>query len=200
MEILSAIRSRRSIRRWTREPVAKSDLKVILKSAGWAPSPTNTQPWHFITILNAALITKVVDLIINSAREAATSGSRAASMMVSAQEFASNAPCIIAAFAKPYASNMLERFSKPNTFNERFDLRGAGLALGAALQNLMLAAHSLNYGSCCLMPISGLTDVANQLNMRPPWSLYALVALGRPTETPPPPKRKKENRLYTIME
>jgi nitroreductase len=41
----AAITSRRSIRAYTPEPVAREDIVRILQVAGRAPSGTNTQPW-----------------------------------------------------------------------------------------------------------------------------------------------------------
>ena len=41
----AAITSRRSIRAYLPQPVAREDITQILRVAGRAPSGTNTQPW-----------------------------------------------------------------------------------------------------------------------------------------------------------
>ena len=41
----AAITSRRSIRAYLEQPVAREDIEQILRVAGRAPSGTNTQPW-----------------------------------------------------------------------------------------------------------------------------------------------------------
>lgn len=53
MDIFEAIFTRRSIRRFTDEPVSDEDLRIILKSAMLAPSACNQQPWHFIILRDA---------------------------------------------------------------------------------------------------------------------------------------------------
>lgn len=50
MDALETIFTRRSIRRYTDEPVAEEDLKTILEAAMNAPSANNRQPWQFIVV------------------------------------------------------------------------------------------------------------------------------------------------------
>jgi len=50
MEALDAIMTRRSIRRFTQEPVTKEDVETILRAAQAAPSAGNQQPWRFIVL------------------------------------------------------------------------------------------------------------------------------------------------------
>lgn len=50
MDTMQAILSRRSIRKYTPEPVSDEIIKELLKAAMSAPSAGNEQPWHFIII------------------------------------------------------------------------------------------------------------------------------------------------------
>ncbi|GAB7021999.1 nitroreductase family protein [Salidesulfovibrio brasiliensis] len=50
MEVMEAIRSRRSIRKYTDEPVSEADVKDILEAAMMAPSAGNAQPWQFVVV------------------------------------------------------------------------------------------------------------------------------------------------------
>jgi len=50
MEVLEAIKTRRSIRKYKPEPLPEEDLKKILKAAQRAPSAGNKQPWRFIVV------------------------------------------------------------------------------------------------------------------------------------------------------
>lgn len=50
MDVLEALRNRRSIRKFTDEPVSSDDLKKILEAGRWAPSGLNNQPWRFLII------------------------------------------------------------------------------------------------------------------------------------------------------
>lgn len=48
--LFKAIFERRSIRKYTDEPVSKDDITAILEAGQWAPSGLNNQPWRFMII------------------------------------------------------------------------------------------------------------------------------------------------------
>ena len=47
---MEAIRSRRAIRRFKKEPVPPELIEKMLEAARWAPSSVNSQPWEFIVV------------------------------------------------------------------------------------------------------------------------------------------------------
>lgn len=49
-EVLQAIQQRRSIRRFTPEPLTREQIQTILEAGRWAPSGKNTQPWRFVVV------------------------------------------------------------------------------------------------------------------------------------------------------
>jgi len=49
-EIIEAIRSRRSIREFTGQPVTTEQLREIVSAGIWAPSGLNNQPWRFVLV------------------------------------------------------------------------------------------------------------------------------------------------------
>ena len=55
MEVIQAIRSRKSIRGYLSNPVSKETLNQILELAIWAPSNDNAQPWGFAILGGKAL-------------------------------------------------------------------------------------------------------------------------------------------------
>lgn len=59
MNALQALVSRRSIRKFTSEPVSEQEVKDILEAAMSAPSAGNQQPWHFIVINDRKLLDRV---------------------------------------------------------------------------------------------------------------------------------------------
>jgi len=50
MNVIEAIKGRRSIRHYLPQPVEEEKLEQILDAARWAPSASNRQPWHFIVV------------------------------------------------------------------------------------------------------------------------------------------------------
>ena len=54
-EVLKAIRTRRTVRRFKRNSVEDEKLQTILDAGRWAPSFSNLQPWKFIVIKNPGI-------------------------------------------------------------------------------------------------------------------------------------------------
>ena len=52
IEILSLIKTRRSIRKFQKTPVEKEKIDKCLEAARWAPSASNKQPWEFLLVTN----------------------------------------------------------------------------------------------------------------------------------------------------
>jgi nitroreductase len=85
MDALEAIKTRRSIRKYKREPIPEGLILEILDAGRWAPSASNSQPWHFILLKD--------DQIKRSVAEATTYG-----------KFLADAPIGIAVVIDPKAS------------------------------------------------------------------------------------------------
>ncbi len=47
-ELIQTIFARRSIRKYTAEPVSEADIKTLLEAAMAAPSASNRKPWQFV--------------------------------------------------------------------------------------------------------------------------------------------------------
>ena len=50
METWDAIRSRRNVRQYTNQPIARQDLERVLEAGRRAPSSMNWQPWHLVVV------------------------------------------------------------------------------------------------------------------------------------------------------
>jgi nitroreductase len=50
METWDAVRSRRNVRQYTDQPIAREDLERILEAGRRAPSASNWQPWNFVVV------------------------------------------------------------------------------------------------------------------------------------------------------
>ena len=55
MELIEAIKSRRSVRAYKPDPVPEEVLTELLEVARWAPSGTNTQSWEFFVLTGKVL-------------------------------------------------------------------------------------------------------------------------------------------------
>ena len=59
MDAIEAILARRSIRKYHKKPVSKEIVKELLEAAMSAPSAGNEQPWHFIVIDKAEILSEI---------------------------------------------------------------------------------------------------------------------------------------------
>lgn len=59
MDAMDAILSRRSIRRYTAQPVPEPAVKELLEAAMSAPSAGNQQPWHFVVINDRGILDEI---------------------------------------------------------------------------------------------------------------------------------------------
>ena len=86
MDVLEAIRERRSIRNYEPRAVPEEKVTQILEAGRWAPSASNSQPWKFIVVKDKE--------VRNELARVATYG-----------RFISQAPVAIAVVIDPHASN-----------------------------------------------------------------------------------------------
>ncbi|MGC9357393.1 MAG: nitroreductase family protein [Anaerolineae bacterium] len=63
MEALEAILTRRSIRRYTAEPISEETVRKLLEAACSAPSANNQQPWAFVVIDDRELLDTIPDQV-----------------------------------------------------------------------------------------------------------------------------------------
>ncbi len=63
MEVLEAIRTRRSIRKYKKTPVTDEMVDKILDAGNWAPSSKNARPWKFIVLRDSEVRRKLSELL-----------------------------------------------------------------------------------------------------------------------------------------
>ena len=67
MDLIAAIRARRSIRVFKPDPIPKEILQELLDVSRWAPSGGNVQPWYF-HVLTGKLLAKVTARLVEKAK------------------------------------------------------------------------------------------------------------------------------------
>ena len=63
-ESLDFIFKRRSIRKFTSEPISATDLKLLLEAAMAAPTAMNAQPWEFVVVTDLDVIRRMADSLV----------------------------------------------------------------------------------------------------------------------------------------
>ncbi len=66
MDVMEAIRTRRSVRIFDTRPVPQELVKRLLAAAMAAPSAGNEQPWHFVTVTEKRLLEEVALILPNA--------------------------------------------------------------------------------------------------------------------------------------
>ena len=61
-KVLEVIKSRRSVRSYKPEQIKQEELDAIIEAAIHAPSGHNTQPWHFTVVQDPAVIRHISDV------------------------------------------------------------------------------------------------------------------------------------------
>ena len=62
VDIIEIIKNRRSVRKFTAEPVSEELIANILEAGRWAPSGLNNQPWRFAVITDSGLRNEISTL------------------------------------------------------------------------------------------------------------------------------------------
>lgn len=210
MDLMEAIEGRRSIRKFTDEPVLEEDIVEIIRAAGLAPSATNQQMWRFLVVRNKTVLEEMRRAITQTVEEMLAWPEAAGlhariKAVVGYSCFFADAPVGIAVLTTPHASPLESELlpRRDYSFEQIFRLRGApGIqSVGAAIENLILRAYSLGYGTCWMTgPLYAGPRLEAVLKVEEPWCLAAITPLGRPAEDPGPRPRKDVSEILTFID
>lgn len=170
--LMSSIVNRRSVRSYTSEKISSSDITKILTAAGWAPSGNNLQPWKFSVVMNDEdLLKKLSSLTVY-------------------HNWVQTAPCLITVFLDTKAVDP--------------KIQGIYLkhvqAIGAAIQNMLLAAHELGLGSCWIGEILKNEDQVKELvGAADDLELMAVISFGYPNKTAASKRRDISDNIISWL-
>jgi len=181
MEVLEAIKTRRSIRQYKTTPVDDKTLELVLEAARWAPSWKNTQCWRFIVVRDGRIKAEIANCLIKSKR-GDVFVDNAGTMAVK------QAPVLIVACAELGKSGL-----NAGVFaTDKGDWYMFDTAL--AMQNLVLAAQAMGLGTVHL----GLFDAkkaAEILDVPEGFCVVSMTPLGYPDEQPAVRPRKELSEI-----
>jgi len=164
--MLDLILSRRSIRKFTAEPVSEEIINDILEAAMSAPSAGNEQPWHFVVIRDRS---KMEEILVHHPNALALK-SAAAAILVCADKNSNK-------FEIDY---WIQDFAAAT---ENLLLAAHFLGLGA----VWLGVYPREERCAALKKVFGMPE-----NIVP----FSLVALGYPAEEKPPANRFRKDRIH----
>lgn len=189
MDVLAAIKERRSCRDFLAEPVSEEAIEQILEAATWAPSPLNMQGWEFIVIIDQEVKEKIYSEA-ERCRKWALEKSGWKWLGGYKTDFLRTAPVIITVVGNPQKSGV-------DVFMEGGPLSYEH-ACAAAIQNMHLAAHTLGVASLwfTFYDRNNLRDI---LAIDPQKAPVGLVCIGKAASKPQQTPRKPVSEKTTYM-
>jgi nitroreductase len=167
LEVFEAIRGRRSVRAFRDRNVTEEIVDQLIDAAHWAPSAGNIQPWEFIIVRKPDIKKRLAKAALE-------------------QTSIIDAPVVIVVCADE------------NRSMQRYGDRGKTLFClqdtAAAVQNILLTAHSLGLGSCWIGAFT--EEEAEEILQLPQHTRpVAIIPVGYPAENPLPRNRRPANQI-----
>ena len=194
--LLHYLRTRRSVREFADTPVARELVEQLIDAAAWAPSAGNRQDWYFSIVGSPDVKAAMASAVrrkwqqITAENQDLGFAQELANYTVSFADF-DQAPVVIAVSA-----------AKPNSAQRRLLGEYAGPTAGSfasaamAAENLMVAAHALGLGTCCMTgALAASEELCQILGLSGRREVVCLVALGYPRCHPSAPARKPRSEI-----
>ena len=187
--VSKAIASRRSIRRFTSRPVPADAVRRLVALACTAPAPHASHPWRFVHITSPETRDTLADAMADAWRADLDREGQTVhtihKLLSRSRRQLTEAPVLLLAClsldeARPWPDER-RRHAERDMFVQ---------SLGAALQNLLLAAHARGLaGYLKGAPLFCPDAVHQALGLPAGWEPTFLILLGHPAEgTDPPPR------------
>lgn len=193
------VMARRSIRRYTDQPVPETWIEKILRCGAQAPSPSNSQPVRFVRIASPDLrdtLRQALDdghtRLLTRNREM-SGGAKLRNRINTYRrycEFMLQAPVLLGVGVltggTSFAGHLVAAGLMDHDPRQGMD---ALITVGLALKAMLLQAQALGLGSCILTaPLVFIRDAEGILDLKD-LRLICLLTLGFTAESPPPVKR-----------
>ena len=184
VDFLPLARGRRSVRAFTDRPVPRAALEELLAAAAWAPSPHGRQPWRFVVLTRAEAKARLAEAMGEEWRATLAQDGEPAEVVArrlsASHARIREAPALVLACL--YLAD-LDRY--PDADRQRAEETMAIQSLGAAIQNLLLAAYAqgLDTGWMCA-PLFSPDAVRVALDLDVALIPHALIPVGYAARDP----------------
>ncbi len=208
MSVDETIQARRSVRRFTDDPVNPKALREMLALAALAPNVANRQVWRFIIVTRPELrrmLGQTVEIRLNEMGnwpEFKEQQMRLRAWREQAVHFAA-APAILfvinLGYRTPLDPMLVEhgmKFYETNALFGHPDIQ----SIGALLGYFTLLAQERGLGTCWLTaPLVAKHNLQHALELKTGEEIVAMMSIGTPAETPLPRTRRQIDEVITWM-
>lgn len=174
------VAARRSVRAFADRPVARPVLDSLVTAACLAPAPHHSRPWRFVVVDTPAAKAGLADgMGVRWRRDLESDGvppERVTNLLAASRATLTGAPALVLGCL---TDDGLDRY--PDERRRRAEAGLALLSLGAAFENLMLAAVEAGLGSCWIAaPMFCPDEARDALDLPHDWRPQALAVVGHP--------------------
>jgi nitroreductase len=167
LDVLEAIKERRSVRIFTNKKVTEEDVKRLLEAARWAPSAGNTQPLELVVVKAVETKRKLSEAALNQ-----TLIQKASIVIVVCAD--------VTRSSRGYGNRGEQLYSIQDT--------------AAATENILLAAQELGLATCWIGAFDE-KEVAMIINAPRSVKPVAIVPVGYPAVRPVAPQKRAFNEI-----
>ena len=176
-----ALLRRRSVRAFTDEPVDAEVLRRAVGLALTAPAPHHTAPVRFVWVRTPTLRTHLLDLMAQQWKADLTGDGfdeSAIEARVARGDLLRHAPELVIPFCVPDGAHRY-----PDEARRAAERTMFTVAVGAAVQGLLVALAAEDLGSCWIGSTIFTPElVTRELGLRSDWGPMGAVAIGHPVE------------------
>ncbi|SDB56558.1 F420 biosynthesis protein FbiB, C-terminal domain-containing protein [Pseudobutyrivibrio sp. YE44] len=196
---MDSITSRRSIRKYTSEPVSKDQIREMVEAAILSPSAKNRQPWKFLVYMNSQKdeILDVMETALENEKETHALLPESAGGLADAfntLKIMREATALIMVL-NTNGGSPFEDINPDDRITEICDT----LSIGASIENLLLKATEMGLGTLWIantcFAYKDLTDYIGEKGQ-----LIGAISVGYAAENPNPRPRKKIEDVLTFVE
>lgn len=186
LALFDLVHTRRSIRRYTCQPVDRVLIEAVLEAATRAPSAHNRQPWRFAVVISPETKERLASAMGERLRaDRLAEGDLPG--VVDADVARSRARITSAPVVVLVCLTMTDMDKPLDARRGNAECIMAIQSVAAAIQNLLLFAHSQGLAACWMCAPLFAPDAARQaLDLPVDWEPQALITLGYPAELPKP--------------
>lgn len=193
--VMDVLYERRSVRRFTDEPISEEDFKYILEAGRWAPSGENSQGWRFIIIKDKKII-EALGSICGDADSRMFTGEYVTKRMherFASMEDEEKKKRIFKKLTSGNVSRFVTTAPYVIAVVGNMDVLDPQLDNAAAIENMLIMISALKLGACWVM--SPLTDIRDDLEVKKllkvgkGYKVISIIALGHMSKLPNPRPR-----------